>query len=46
VVVYQPKGTYLDCGYPLGWLKANLVMAKDKPELAKELKKLIQEINL
>ena len=46
VVVYQPKGTYLDCGYPLGWLKANLVMAKDKPELRKELKEFLQTLGL
>lgn len=45
VAVYTPKGTYLDCGYPLGWLKANLTMAKNKPELRDELKKFIKEIN-
>jgi UTP--glucose-1-phosphate uridylyltransferase len=45
VVVYTPKGTYLDCGYPLGWLKANLTMAKDNEELRNELSKFLKEIN-
>ncbi|MCC6711662.1 MAG: NTP transferase domain-containing protein [Candidatus Pacebacteria bacterium] len=45
VAVYSPKGTYLDCGFVLGWLKANLTMAKDHPELRTELKKFIQEID-
>jgi len=45
VAVYTPKGTYLDCGYLLGWLKANLTMAKDNPELRAELSKFIKEIN-
>ena len=44
VAVYTPSGTYLDCGYPLGWLKANLTMAKDNPELHQELQKFLQEI--
>jgi len=45
VVVHVLKGQYLDAGYPLGWLKANLTMAKDNPELRKELKKYLKEIN-
>jgi UTP--glucose-1-phosphate uridylyltransferase len=45
VVVYTPRGTYLDCGYPLGWLKANLTMAKENKELHEELKKFLGEIN-
>lgn len=46
VAVYTPTGQYLDCGYPLGWLKANLAMAKDNPELRKELKAFLEEIKL
>ncbi len=45
VAIYTPKGTYLDCGYPLGWLKANLTMAKNNPELRQELRKFIKEID-
>lgn len=45
VAVYTPKGTYLDCGYPLGWLKANLTMAKEDKELRKELNNFLKEIN-
>lgn len=45
VVIYTPTGQYLDCGYPLGWLKANLTMAKNDPELWQELKTFLQEIN-
>lgn len=33
VLVHQPKGEYLDGGYPLGWLLANLTVAKDRPEI-------------
>ena len=44
VAVYTPKGVYLDCGYPLGWLKANLTLAKNDPELREELKKYLGEI--
>jgi len=45
VAVYTPRGIYLDCGYPLGWLKANLTMAKENKELHHELKKFLGEIN-
>lgn len=46
VVVYTPAGQYLDCGYPLGWLKANLTMAKDNPELRKELQSFLAELKI
>ncbi|NCN45506.1 MAG: hypothetical protein CO040_01630 [Candidatus Pacebacteria bacterium CG_4_9_14_0_2_um_filter_36_8] len=45
VAIYTPRGTYLDCGYPLGWLKANLTIAKENPELRAALQKFIKEIN-
>lgn len=33
VVVHTPQGEYLDGGYPLGWLLANLKVAKNDPEI-------------
>ncbi|MFH2021701.1 MAG: sugar phosphate nucleotidyltransferase [Patescibacteria group bacterium] len=44
VVVHQPTGQYLDGGYPLGWLKANLTVAWEDPTLRQELKKCFQEL--
>ena len=32
VVIHKPQGEYLDGGYPLGWLLANLSVAKSDPE--------------
>lgn len=43
VVIHTPDGIYLDNGYPLGWLKANLTMAKQDPELKRDLTKYIKE---
>lgn len=37
VVVHTPSGEYLDGGSVAGWLKANLVVAWDQPELRAEL---------
>lgn len=45
VAVYTPQGVYLDCGYPLGWLKANLTIAKNDLKLKAELEKYLKEIN-
>jgi UTP--glucose-1-phosphate uridylyltransferase len=42
VLVFTPQGTYLDGGNLSGWLKANLMVAKDKPELKQDLKAVIQ----
>lgn len=33
VLVHVPQGEYLDGGYPLAWLLANLTVAKQDPEL-------------
>lgn len=41
VVIFAPKGKYLDCGYPMGWLEANLTVAFNHPQYAAETKKLI-----
>jgi len=43
VVIHQPQGEYLDGGYPLGWLLANLTVAKDNKEMWQEIKKFIEE---
>lgn len=43
VVIYTPEGRYLDGGNILNWLKTNLVVAKDDPELNEELRKFIKE---
>lgn len=43
VVIHQPSGEYLDGGYPLGWLLANLTVAKDNPEVWQEVKKFIEQ---
>jgi len=37
IVIHRPQGKYLDSGYILGWLKANLTVAWDDPELRTEL---------
>lgn len=44
VVIHQPVGEYLDGGYVMGWLKANLLVAKSQPELRDELQQLISEL--
>lgn len=38
VVVYPTTGEYIDSGYIEGWLKANLLLASQNPEILKELK--------
>ncbi|HNV44834.1 NTP transferase domain-containing protein [Candidatus Woesebacteria bacterium] len=43
VVIHQPQGEYLDGGYPLGWLIANLTVAKDHPELWAEIKRFVNQ---
>ncbi len=43
VVIHQPQGEYLDGGYPLGWLIANLTVAKDHPKLWAEIKKFVNQ---
>lgn len=42
VVIHTPQGTYLDGGYVGGWLKANLTVAKDNPELKAELDEFLE----
>lgn len=44
VLVHTPAGQYLDCGYPVGWLKANLTIARNNPELWGELSEFLREL--
>lgn len=43
VVVFPTKGEFLDLGYPLGWLKANIRVAMEDPGMRDELKDYISE---
>ncbi len=43
VAVHTPHGKYLDGGNVTSWLKANLTVAWDKPELKKELMEFIKQ---
>lgn len=43
VVVHRPSGVYLDGGYPLGWLLANLTVAKDQPEVWAAVKDFVEK---
>lgn len=43
VVIYTPKGQYLDGGNVLNWLKANLIVAKNDPNIGKELAEFIKD---
>jgi len=43
VCVYTADGEYLDAGNVLGWLKANLVVANNNPELKEDLRNFIKE---
>lgn len=43
VVIHTPDGEYLDGGYPLGWLLANLTVAKDKAEIWQAVKTFVRE---
>lgn len=42
VVIHTPQGEYLDGGYVAGWLKANLTLAKQDPELKAELAEFLK----
>lgn len=44
VAIHQPTGEYLDGGYVMGWLKANLLIAQSDPTLRGELEQLIKEL--
>jgi UTP--glucose-1-phosphate uridylyltransferase len=43
MVIYEPKGEYLDSGYVIGWLKANIIVAKDNPVIWAELEPFLRE---
>lgn len=42
VVVYTPQGRYLDGGNVLEWVKANIIVARNQPELRPELEAFIK----
>jgi UTP--glucose-1-phosphate uridylyltransferase len=46
VVVHTSQGEYLDGGYLAGWLKANLMMLKTRPDLKLEIADFIAEQQL
>jgi UTP--glucose-1-phosphate uridylyltransferase len=43
VLIHQPQGVYLDGGCPLGWLLANLTVARDQPEIWSEVVKFVKQ---
>jgi len=43
VIIHVPNGEYLDGGYVLGWLEANLILAKNNVEIYKELTEFIKK---
>jgi|SRR3990167_1938399 len=43
VVIYSNSGEYLDGGYVLGWLEANLTLAMHDPELRSSLEEFLKK---
>ncbi len=43
VVIHIPDGSYLDGGNPLEWLKANITVGLNNPEIAEKLQTFINE---
>ena len=39
------EGDYFDTGSKVGWLKANIAMALRRPDLAKEVKDMLQSLS-
>ena len=46
VVIHEAIGEYLDTGYCAGWLKANLILAKNNPEIWSELESFVKDLVL
>lgn len=42
VAVHVPQGSYLDGGNPLEWLKANVTIGLQQPELAEPLRSFLK----
>jgi len=40
----QYQGRWLSCGNKAGWLEANLILAKDHPEIKKDFKNIINHV--
>ena len=43
VAIYTPHGDYLDGGFPEGWLRANLRVAWDNPDMRNMIKEFVKE---
>jgi UTP--glucose-1-phosphate uridylyltransferase len=43
---YEFEGTRYDCGTTMGWLKASVELALQRPELAPEFRAYIQGLEL
>lgn len=45
VVIHSPKGIYLDSGYLIGWIKANLTVLKKDKEAFQEIKDFVNHLD-
>jgi UTP--glucose-1-phosphate uridylyltransferase len=43
---YEFEGTRYDCGTTMGWLKASVELALQRPELAAELRPYLRALDL
>jgi UTP--glucose-1-phosphate uridylyltransferase len=43
---YEFEGTRYDCGTTMGWLKASVELALERPELAPEFRSYLQGLEL
>jgi UTP--glucose-1-phosphate uridylyltransferase len=46
VHAYEFEGTRYDCGTTMGWLKASVELALQRPELAPEFRSYLQALEL
>ncbi|MFZ5376155.1 MAG: UTP--glucose-1-phosphate uridylyltransferase [Patescibacteria group bacterium] len=45
IVIYEPQGEYLDGGSVAGWLKANITVAMNNPELRQVVVETVEKIS-
>jgi UTP--glucose-1-phosphate uridylyltransferase len=43
---YEFEGTRYDCGTTMGWLKASVELALERPDLAPEFRRYLQDLEL
>ena len=43
---YEFEGTRYDCGTTMGWLKASVELALERPDLAPEFRRYLHELDL